>query len=208
MKECKRSFWPQAKLDDPTFEEMLTELYSTGLLRKQINIEACAVWDTVSAIGVPLPGIMLPRNVELSSSIEQKFPKNLRHAFHCLALNEERKYFKAVLWSSPHIDTILKQCWFVGSHSDVGGGGKDQMLSTIPFLWMISQLTNHTSLCFDSTELSTIVPSNSLTHSTKVLYYSMNLNGPRVAVVIPWKHEFKLTNSGRYPHIVYDMLVS
>jgi len=177
---------------------MLTE-YPSSVLRQQINIEACAVWNTVSAIGLPLPGSMLPLNAGLSSSVEQNFPKNLRHAFHALALNEERTHFKAVLWSSPPPTKkqSLKQCWFVGSHSDVRGGSKDQTLSTISFLWMVAQLQNGTGLSFNTATLRTMLPEPELKHTLETSLAANYSVLCGVSDVLPEKHRLRFEKLGK-----------
>ncbi len=87
------------------------------------------VWDTVGALGVPLSGISLPwfsgyyrwHDTELSSLV--------RHAFHAIALDEGRKDYDVAVWTNrdnpgqkkaAHVE--VEQRWFVGAHSDVGGG--------------------------------------------------------------------------------------
>jgi hypothetical protein len=45
--------------------------------------------------------------------------------------------------------TILKQVWFSGAHSDVGGGMQDARLSNIALGWMISELEYYKLLAFD-----------------------------------------------------------
>jgi hypothetical protein len=46
-------------------------------------------------------------------------------------------------------DTTLKQVWFSGAHSDVGGGFQDSRLSNIALGWMISELEQKNLLAFD-----------------------------------------------------------
>jgi len=199
VKQYKKSYWPQAKPDKPEFGELLTELGSTGFLQTPIKIEACAVWDTVSAIGIPLPGSMPPLNAELSSSVAQSFPKNLHHAFHAIALNEERAHFNVVLWLPPPQEgtQTLKQCWFVGSHSDVGGGSRDQTLSTIPFLWMVSQLQHFSGLSFNTTTLQTMLPENSLIHTSRQMSFSPTAFGFSSVAVTREVHEVKFARLGK-----------
>ncbi len=38
-------------------------------------------------------------------------------------------------------DQILKQVWFPGAHSNVGGGQEDVELSNITLAWMMEQLS-------------------------------------------------------------------
>jgi uncharacterized protein (DUF2235 family) len=92
------------------------------------------VWDTVGALGNPL---ILRRwghhfhDTALSSTV--------RHAYHALAIDEQRLKFKATLWNRqplPPAGHVLEQKWFVGAHSNVGGGYADSSLSDISLDWM------------------------------------------------------------------------
>lgn len=54
-------------------------------------------------------------------------------AFHALALDEWRTSFGPTLWNRApeNGNTELRQVWFPGSHSNVGGGFDDQQIATI-----------------------------------------------------------------------------
>lgn len=70
------------------------------------------------------------------------------HAFHALSLDEHRGAFEPTLWYLDHSSTAygastdLKQCWFPGFHSDIGGGttagGKKDVseIDQITLAWM------------------------------------------------------------------------
>jgi hypothetical protein len=76
-------------------------------------------------------------------------PECVDFAFHALALHERRKNFSPDLWESYEpAKTTFKQCWFLGTHSDVGGGNKDSGLASISLLWMLSELTSATGAEF------------------------------------------------------------
>ncbi|KAM0271865.1 hypothetical protein ACHAQH_008965 [Verticillium albo-atrum] len=105
--------------------------------QKIVKIKACAVWDTVSALGLPLPQVS-PRPLAF---VGRTVPSVVENAFQALALNESRHHFKPCVWEDlgagcPNV----KQCWFLGSHADVGGGNKDYGLAAISFIWIVSQL--------------------------------------------------------------------
>jgi T6SS, Phospholipase effector Tle1-like, catalytic domain len=55
------------------------------------------------------------------------------------------------LWkvTSDNTVTELKQCWFSGEHSSVGGGDDYHGLSDVTLAWMVQQLTYHTGLEWD-----------------------------------------------------------
>jgi hypothetical protein len=97
----------------------------------------------VAALGVPFRGVdvildKLPffkhrfHNFTLSESVE--------NAYQALAIDDERKTFHPVFWD-PEIKDYqnMKQVWFCGAHTDVGGGYKEHELSDIPLVWMIQR---------------------------------------------------------------------
>ncbi|KAI4154296.1 MAG: hypothetical protein LQ340_001763 [Diploschistes diacapsis] len=67
--------------------------------------------------------------------------ESIENAFQALALDEQRAAFTPALWEkSSRSTTILRQVWFPGVHSNVGGGYPDQEVSNITLAWMIAQL--------------------------------------------------------------------
>lgn len=68
-----------------------------------------------------------------------------------MSLNEVRAPFSPTLWKKTPDNkvTVLKQCWFPGAHSSVGGGDPSHGLSDITLAWMIQQLTDCTDLEYD-----------------------------------------------------------
>lgn len=99
-------------------------------------IKFIGVWDTVGSLGNPLllNGIFTKRHsfhdYHLSSIVE--------YAYHAVAIDEQRLYFQPALWEKDKKDThqTLEQVWFVGVHSDVGGGYVATGLSDIALQWM------------------------------------------------------------------------
>jgi Uncharacterized alpha/beta hydrolase domain (DUF2235) len=65
----------------------------------------------------------------------------IENAFQALALDEERAPFAPALWEKPRASrTNLKQVWFPGVHSNVGGGYDDADLANITLAWMMSRM--------------------------------------------------------------------
>jgi uncharacterized protein (DUF2235 family) len=130
--------WCAGNIEGSKGVNMLSNMEGRKHLVRGVKIEACAVWDTVSALTLedePVFGDHCITDI-------------VRNVFHAVALNERRKLFKPENWVARSEDTNLKQCWFIGAHSDVGGGGVDIGLSNISLLWMIAQLLQHTKLKF------------------------------------------------------------
>lgn len=104
---------------------------------------ACApwfvgVWDTVSSVGWVENPLKLPyvtNNPDIAVG---------RHA---IAIDERRAFFRTHLWrlpadqSQPRGPRDLKQVWFPGVHSDVGGGyaEAESGLSKIALGWMLDE---------------------------------------------------------------------
>lgn len=111
------------------------------------KIKFLGVWDTVAALGVPVRG--LDAFVDRIPGLKHKFhdlslSPSVENACHALAIDEERKTFLPTLWErNVAADQTLKQVWFCGVHTDVGGGYPEQELSDIPFEWMLKNAKNH-----------------------------------------------------------------
>lgn len=109
------------------------------------KIKFLGVWDTVAALGLPIKwaSYFLDRfiphqfhNFRLSESVE--------YARHALSIDDERQTFHPTLWDrieKPEPADRLKQVWFSGVHTDVGGGYQEEELSNISLCWMIEEAT-------------------------------------------------------------------
>jgi Uncharacterized alpha/beta hydrolase domain (DUF2235) len=99
-----------------------------------------------------------PRKHRLCISRVQ-LSENLAHGR--MALHEKRNLFKNTRWESrskSHSASnekkkptskdpqTMRQVWFWGRHSSVGGGDDTRYLSDIPFAWMLQKISNHTGL--------------------------------------------------------------
>jgi len=52
---------------------------------------------------------------------DKKIGSNMLYARHAMAIDEKRDNFEPAIWKQrPRVD--IKQVWFAGVHSDVGGG--------------------------------------------------------------------------------------
>lgn len=88
---------------------------------------------------------MFPQPVSHEYSfVNTAVPRNVENAFHALALDEYRRPFIPTVWEHPpgqEKPYVLKQTWFPGVHSDIGGGGyKEEDQANLVLAWMISQL--------------------------------------------------------------------
>nr|UPX44705.1 hypothetical protein FAC7G5_16 [Penicillium fuscum] len=122
--------------------EKCNGLSQTNELRTGIKVKVCAVWDAVGSLGFPVPDPFPQKASRRLAHINSKLCNNIEVAIQALALNERRKHFQVTVWKADDSvnNRILKQCWFLGNHSDVGGGNKDTGLANIALVWMITQL--------------------------------------------------------------------
>lgn len=120
--------------------EYFKKLLAGNVLRKNIRIRACAVWDTVGSIGVPRGAMFSQPPPEHLNFVNSELCPNIDNAFQALALHEHRRHYRPILWKSTNAAQNLKQCWFLGYHGDVGGGRKDGALAHFALVWMIDQL--------------------------------------------------------------------
>ena len=99
-----------------------------------VQIASCGVWDTVSAI------TMSPT----LSFVHDQVPEHLDFAFQALALHESRSFYNPILWKHiPGNKTCIRQCWFAGDHSDIGGSWPDCGLANLTLVWMLAQYVRH-----------------------------------------------------------------
>ncbi|KAI0480252.1 hypothetical protein GGR56DRAFT_261940 [Xylariaceae sp. FL0804] len=103
-----------------------------------IRVKAVGVWETVGALGIPDIAFLTRMGIQPNNH-EYRFyntslSAKIEHAFHALALDETRGPFLPTLWERTPEDrecSDLRQVWFPGSHTDVGGGSEDQGIANI-----------------------------------------------------------------------------
>ena len=135
-------------------------LLSLGLTQ-EVQIKCVGVWDTVGALGIPVNPIFqrvfpfLPDFIRQYSWFDTSIDRPVENAFQALALDERRYPYAPSLWEKPRGDgdgddgddgqrgTRLKQVWFPGAHSNVGGSYPDQGIADITLAWMMDQLAGH-----------------------------------------------------------------
>lgn len=121
----------------------------THAVEAKTHIHFVGVWDTVGAMGLPFSVFGLIKDRHLF--FDRKLGGNVRTARQALALDEVRQDFEPTIWE-PRDSVDLKQVWFAGVHSDVGGSykpdGDDTLLADIPMLWMMDE-ARASGLAFD-----------------------------------------------------------
>ncbi|MDA3887139.1 MAG: DUF2235 domain-containing protein [Candidatus Delongbacteria bacterium] len=104
------------------------------------EVKFVGVWDTVGAMGLPLSFLGLFEDKDVF--YDTKIGKNVRIARHALAIDEHRSDFEPTIWK-PRDNMDMKQVWFAGAHSDIGGSYKPDKDGTVladnAFDWMIKE---------------------------------------------------------------------
>jgi uncharacterized protein (DUF2235 family) len=107
----------------------------------EVTIHFCGIWDTVSTYGWFYDPIELPF---LGNNPIIKIGR------HAVSIDERRCFYQDNLWGESNADQDIRQVWFSGVHSDVGGSYLEPTsgLSKIPLEWMLKQASN-AGLCID-----------------------------------------------------------
>ena len=136
------------------------------ICRANIEVTTIGCFDTVGSLGIPrlniplldtmghlgVPRLQIPLlSYWLSPSgladvgnypfHDTDLSPRVRYAFHALGLDEQRQPFSPTLWFKPPSNTTteLRQCWFPGVHSDVGGGYSEQEIADMTLAWMVER---------------------------------------------------------------------
>lgn len=121
---------------------------------RRVKIHVLGVWDTVGALGVPWTSAPLVGRKQFY--FHNTNPSTIYdHCYHALAVDEHRGPYKPTFWTrftpeskdpvtDPHTPPPhIEQRWFVGAHSNVGGGYANDRLCTIPLAWMQRKAAGH-----------------------------------------------------------------
>lgn len=104
------------------------------------TIKFLGVFDTVGILGIPAAASPEPPE-DCPYFHDNVLSGVVEFACHALAIDEWRRDFEACLWRTQPERTQTEQCWFTGSHKDIGGIQGDSALSNIALRWMISRAT-------------------------------------------------------------------
>ncbi|KIK95043.1 hypothetical protein PAXRUDRAFT_411019 [Paxillus rubicundulus Ve08.2h10] len=111
----------------------LADMFKKTFSRKDVRVHFVGVWDTVSSVG-------FLRNKPFPSTTTGK--EHICFFRHALALDERRvKFLPEYVYGGQTESAYgkVKEVWFAGSHSDVGGGNTpnvDLRSGNISLLWM------------------------------------------------------------------------
>lgn len=142
--------------DNHQIDKYMEEYYRILLsldLTQEVEVRCIGVWDTVGALGIPVNPLLqrvfpfLPGFVREYSWFDTRLDPKIKNAFQALALDERRFPFSPTLWEATDDNkTNLKQVWFPGAHSNVGGSYADPGIADITLAWMMDQLAGNTTV--------------------------------------------------------------
>lgn len=131
-----------------------SRIFERTLRPSHPSIRFLGLWDTVSSVIVPRKDrLFIPSLQQLPYTARNPSVEIVRHS---LAIDERRRMFRPYLWNSdeeywgspfrpenPSTQDI-KQVWFAGVHSDIGGGYEEAKsgLAKLTLEWMINESPN------------------------------------------------------------------
>ncbi|EKM61098.1 uncharacterized protein PHACADRAFT_247474 [Phanerochaete carnosa HHB-10118-sp] len=114
------------------------------------SIKCVGVFDTVGALGLPEELTHSEKMKTLFGFPDRYLGEHIERAYQALALDEHRKDFNCTKFEQTEggkrKGQILKQCWFSGSHTDIGGGFEDHDLSDLTLTWMAANTSDMLAL--------------------------------------------------------------
>lgn len=98
---------------------------------QSVPIHFVGVWDTVSSVGVF--GLKVYPNTATNESI--------RHIRHAISIDEQRTYYRQNVFNETKKNKSIRQVWFAGVHSDVGGSYplNESGLAQLSLEWMMDE---------------------------------------------------------------------
>ncbi len=98
------------------------------------NVRFVGVWDIVAQFGVPGEHVNLGFDLDCPDVV----------CYHAMAIDENRAFFPLTrLGKAGKTFSKLREVWFRGVHSDVGGGNKNLGLNWIALNWMFENALRH-----------------------------------------------------------------
>ncbi len=131
---------------------------------QEVRTYFLGVWDTVDAVGMPLDE--LRPMVDAASRMlcgrraygfDDMELAGVEHARHAIAIDDERRTFHPNVWhknparsdeqrakpgtsGAPTDPANIRQVWFAGAHSNVGGGYPKDQLALVTLDWMMGEM--------------------------------------------------------------------
>ncbi len=102
------------------------------------QVRFLGVWDIVGSFGLSFDTFIDFQEINLGWDINT-VNRCVGHCFHAMALDERRETFDVTRLDPGHQCANVREVWFRGVHSDVGGGNRNEKRSNISLQWMLGQ---------------------------------------------------------------------
>ncbi|KAF9535428.1 hypothetical protein CPB83DRAFT_841726 [Crepidotus variabilis] len=156
-----KNYQSLGKTNDPKKKKILEDSLakwrdpeSKGKKRADIDgdkftVKFLGVWDTVGALGLP-EEVPFKSAYKLFGFNDSLLGDHIERAVQALALHEKRLDFNCNKLKQTEIGRsrkqYVKQVWFAGCHTDIGGGYDNHDLSDLTLAWMAGELAPYLSL--------------------------------------------------------------
>jgi uncharacterized protein (DUF2235 family) len=102
----------------------------------KVAIRFIGVWDVVGQFGLP--------GEHINAGHDLGLPPSAAHCYHAMALDESRALFPLTRLGRGYVEASpLREVWFRGVHSDVGGGNGNRGMNWIALNWMYENAKRH-----------------------------------------------------------------
>jgi len=105
---------------------------------KKVKIRFLGLWDIVGSFGIAMKSLIDFQKINLGWDIDTVH-SCVTHCYHAMALDERRETFNVTRLDPGHEYTNIREVWFRGVHSDVGGGNNNVNRSNIALNWMLEK---------------------------------------------------------------------
>ncbi|CAE7110115.1 unnamed protein product [Rhizoctonia solani] len=128
-------YWSALDRNDPKVEIVSGQ---------HVTIEFLGVWDTVGSVFEDLT----TQKINALTLVDSDLPEGVKVARHALSYHENRTEFLPTPFAGYSSNRDVKQVWFPGVHSDVGGSYNEHLIADVALCWMAGEAI-HTGLTID-----------------------------------------------------------
>jgi len=105
---------------------------------EKVRVRFLGVWDIVGSFGLSFDTFINFQEINLGWKIDT-IHDCVDHCFHAMALDERRETFNVTRLDPDNKYANIREVWFRGVHSDIGGGNGNKARSNIALQWMLEQ---------------------------------------------------------------------
>jgi hypothetical protein len=107
-----------------------------GVTVEAPKIRFLGLWDVVASFGIAFDSVVDFQSINLGWNVKQ-VAAGVERCYHAMALDERRETFGLTRLDPRHEHDTIREVWFRGVHSDVGGGNMNVTRSNIALSWML-----------------------------------------------------------------------